>query len=133
MSVRKAWCDEKARLILAALSSDREQRHVEQQADSGDSREWTVSNPFGTGIVVDGPEMSLSEDLSVVPKSRAESAEQQQAKLREQLANLADLHHRTIAGSRLHDPEHIEDWQQCPARSCRAVAAALAATTEDPA
>lgn len=38
---------------------------------------------------------------------------------------LASLHHRTIEGSRKHDPERIDDFAACPCLSCRKAAAAL--------
>ncbi len=38
---------------------------------------------------------------------------------------LADLHHRTLTGSRLHDPERIERFRDCPCLSCQRVAGLL--------
>lgn len=35
------------------------------------------------------------------------------------LAELADIHHRTINGSRLHNPEVVKDFTQCSCFSCR--------------
>jgi hypothetical protein len=39
----------------------------------------------------------------------------------DELERLADIHHRTIGGSRLHDPENIEDISQCNAITCKRV------------
>lgn len=50
-------------------------------------------------------------------KARAERAETA-------LAALADLHHRTITNSRLHDPER-QEWRDCPCRSCEAAMSVL--------
>lgn len=38
---------------------------------------------------------------------------------------LADQHHRTLTNSRLHNPEHIADFAECPCLPCRKAAAAL--------
>ena len=40
------------------------------------------------------------------------------------LEELADLHHRTLSGSRRHDPEN-RDWRDCPCLSCRGAREAL--------
>jgi len=48
------------------------------------------------------------------------------------LRNLADTHHRTLTNSRLHDPEHIESFQDCPCMTCREAAAALDGGTATP-
>jgi hypothetical protein len=40
------------------------------------------------------------------------------------LARLADLHHRTVKGSRKHDPENVE-WDACECASCGIAQAAL--------
>lgn len=44
----------------------------------------------------------------------------ERAKFRETLIYLVDLHHRTLTGSKLHDPENL-DWTDCPCKSCRRV------------
>jgi hypothetical protein len=36
----------------------------------------------------------------------------------EALRKLADLHHRTLVNSKLHDPEN-RDWTECECKSCR--------------
>lgn len=36
----------------------------------------------------------------------------------EALVKLADLHHRTVTGSKKHDPEN-RDWAECECESCR--------------
>lgn len=36
----------------------------------------------------------------------------------EALCKLADLHHRTLTGSKKHDPEN-QDWTECECKSCR--------------
>jgi hypothetical protein len=48
------------------------------------------------------------------------------------LADLADKHHRTVRGSRKHDPERIEDFRDCPCLTCKAAAAALAGERPGP-
>lgn len=54
--------------------------------------------------------------------------EQRADAAKDALVALADAHHRTITGSRLHDPEHIEDFRDCPAKSCQKARTALDAT-----
>lgn len=36
------------------------------------------------------------------------------------LLGLVDLHHRTLTGSKLHDPENI-DWPECPCKTCEGI------------
>ena len=43
------------------------------------------------------------------------------------LAHMADIHHRTLTGSRLHDPERIVDFTDCGCLTCRFVADTLTA------
>ena len=40
------------------------------------------------------------------------------------LTRLADLHHRTLTGSKKHDSENL-DWTECPCLSCRGAKRAL--------
>lgn len=49
------------------------------------------------------------------------------AELESALAKLADLHHRTLTGSKLHDPERVLDWRDCACRSCRDAATSMLA------
>jgi hypothetical protein len=62
----------------------------------------------------------LADERTLTNRLRAENE-----RLREALTELADRHHRTIRGSRLHDPERL-DWSECPARSCSLARGALA-------
>lgn len=43
------------------------------------------------------------------------------------LRYLAAEHHRTLTNSRLHDPEHIDSFTECPTLTCRKAAATLRA------
>lgn len=56
-------------------------------------------------------------------KARAERAETA-------LIELVELHHRTITGSKLHDPEN-QSWAQCACKTCLAVAELLPEKAED--
>lgn len=53
-------------------------------------------------------------------RARAERAERA-------LATLADIHHRTKVGSKLHDPEQCV-WQDCICRTCASVQQVLSGT-----
>lgn len=46
-------------------------------------------------------------------------------RLREALRDLAQRHHDTITGSRLHDPESIASFTDCSCKSCVAAASVL--------
>lgn len=46
------------------------------------------------------------------------------------LATLADQHHRTLRGSKLHDPERVSDWRDCACLTCRGAATVLQAGGE---
>lgn len=46
------------------------------------------------------------------------------------LAWLADIHHRTMTGSKLHDPEH-KSFRDCPCGTCRAARSALSPDSEN--
>jgi hypothetical protein len=41
------------------------------------------------------------------------------------IARLADIHHRTVTGSRNHDPENTPDFRRCPCLTCREAQLAL--------
>jgi hypothetical protein len=52
--------------------------------------------------------------------------------LRQGLAKLADQHHRTLTGSRLHDPERITDFRDCSCVTCRSAAQLLSEPHSQP-
>lgn len=61
----------------------------------------------------------------VVVYRREDGFRAENDRLREALRRLAQHHHDTITGSRLHDPENIKSFEDCSCKSCRAVVAAL--------
>lgn len=50
--------------------------------------------------------------------------------LKTALEKLADQHHRTLTGSKFHDPEN-QSWRKCPCLTCRAVLAAVTAQPQE--
>lgn len=57
-------------------------------------------------------------------RSRADSLQARVDQVEGALRDLADIHHRTLSGSRKHDPEHRE-WDECDCLTCRAAQDAL--------
>lgn len=70
-------------------------------------------------------------EAAAVEFRRAETAEALVGELRGALERLADLHHRTLTNSRLHDPERIDSFHDCPCKTCHDASAALAKTERD--
>jgi hypothetical protein len=57
-------------------------------------------------------------------RERAKRAEAERDRYKQALETLADQHHRTVVGSKLHDPENI-GWRDCSCKTCRAVVEVL--------
>jgi hypothetical protein len=68
---------------------------------------------------------NLAKQMLVPDGERICELERERDVLRVALAELADLHHRTLMGSRLHDPLNVLDFTACTAKSCRAAAEVL--------
>lgn len=61
-------------------------------------------------------------------ESREHDLREQLEATRMALARLADLHHRVLTNSKLHDPERIDSFRDCPCKTCRDASVALTAS-----
>lgn len=68
--------------------------------------------------------ISGAGEVEVVPSAWLDDAERRATALAETLTAVIDIHHRTPAGSRKHDPTSRE-WHDCDCNTCRLAQAAI--------
>jgi hypothetical protein len=84
----------------------------EAEADADADKKVSDAPLMGTMLVtVNG--------VDYVPLAVARKERSRSRSLVAALVKLTDQHHRTLTGSRLHDPERISDFRACPCLTCK--------------
>lgn len=126
----KRTCD-RCGVYAVTTMSDERRKGVDMRPCAGDevNAAWAEVNRLRSRLAeVEADEQRAREELVrelVRVLEAAQRLEAEVERLCNGLADLADLHHRTVAGSKKHDPEHVTNFRDCPCKPCQRAAALL--------